>query len=107
MTDRPGGGWANPAWGEPMGAPVGHGTGPPQPPGAPAYGSYAGFVDPAPVPGPVPLRPLGVGEMLDGALSIIRRHPRITIGLAAVIVTVEQTISVVAQVSTGSIGGSV
>ncbi|PZS33890.1 MAG: hypothetical protein DLM59_05755 [Pseudonocardiales bacterium] len=44
--------------------------------------------------------------MLDGALSIIRRQPRITMGLAAVVVTVQQAISVVAQVSTGSIGGA-
>ncbi len=60
----------------------------------------------APKPGVVPLRPLGVGEVLDGAITTIRRHPRITIGLAAMVVTVQQVISVAAQVSTGSIGGS-
>jgi len=128
MTDPPGGGWANPAWGEPT-APAGGYPPGGYPPGSPApgsqasgspapgrpptpgsgppdYGAYARFPDPAPKPGAVPLRPLGVGEMLDGALSIIRRYPRITIGLAAVVVTVQQAISVIAQVSTGSLSGS-
>jgi len=33
----------------------------------------------------VPLRPLGLGEVLDGAVAVIRRYPRPTLGLAAVI----------------------
>jgi hypothetical protein len=39
-------------------------------------------------PGIVPLRPLGLGEVLDGAVSVIRRYPRPTLGLAAVIAAV-------------------
>jgi hypothetical protein len=123
VTDQPeGGGWANPTWGEPAAPPPGAGPGGTAPPGTPppgdappgyappgypppAYGPYGRLPDPAPRPGAVPLRPLGVGEVLDGALTIIRRHPRITIGLAALVVTVQQGISVIAQVSSGSIGG--
>jgi hypothetical protein len=33
----------------------------------------------------VPLRPLGVGELLDGALGLIRSNPRTVLGLAAAI----------------------
>ncbi|MEP6697480.1 MAG: hypothetical protein ABJA34_11470 [Pseudonocardiales bacterium] len=105
MTDPPGRGWANPAWGEPAGPSLGAPRGPTLP-SLPGYGPYAQVANPAPAPGAVPLRPLGIGEMLDGALSIIRRHPRITIGLAALIVTVQQAISVIARVSTGSVGGT-
>jgi hypothetical protein len=33
----------------------------------------------------VPLRPLGVGELLDGAFTTIRRYPAATLGLSAVV----------------------
>jgi hypothetical protein len=36
----------------------------------------------APKPGVIPLRPLAVGEILDGAFTTIRRYPRATLGLA-------------------------
>ncbi|MDP9431433.1 MAG: hypothetical protein M3P91_01590 [Actinomycetota bacterium] len=36
-------------------------------------------------PGIIPLRPLGVGEMLDGAFACMRRYPVATLGLAAVV----------------------
>jgi hypothetical protein len=36
-----------------------------------------------PKPGIVPLRPLAVGEILDGAFTTIRRYPRAALGLSA------------------------
>lgn len=36
-------------------------------------------------PGVVPLRPLGLGEVLDGAVGVLRRYPRPTLGLAAIV----------------------
>lgn len=39
-------------------------------------------------PGVVPLRPLGVGEILDGAIATMRRHWKIQLGLSAAVVTV-------------------
>jgi hypothetical protein len=39
----------------------------------------------APKPGVVPLRPLGLGEILDGAISYIRRDPKTVLGISAVI----------------------
>lgn len=45
-------------------------------------------------PGVIPLRPLGLGEILDGAITYIRTNPVPTLGLAAVITTVVQVIRV-------------
>lgn len=53
-------------------------------------------------PGVVPLRPLGLGEILDGAFQTIRRHPKLTIGLAAVVAVVEQVVQLIARVATQS-----
>lgn len=40
--------------------------------------------------GGIPLRPLSVGDLLDGTFTTIRRNPKATLGLAAVLVTVQQ-----------------
>lgn len=51
---------------------------PPPPPGwgaSPGMGSW-GPPPPAQKPGVIPLRPLGVAELLDGAITAIRRYPR-------------------------------
>ncbi|MGN8246004.1 glycerophosphoryl diester phosphodiesterase membrane domain-containing protein [Cellulomonas soli] len=66
----------------------------PQAPGyaQPGYGQrLPGWTPPpAPVlqPGIVPLRPLGLGEILDGGFRAIRANPRVMFGLAALVVTV-------------------
>jgi hypothetical protein len=36
----------------------------------------------------IPLRPLGVSELLDGAFTSIRRNPRATLGIAAILLTI-------------------
>ena len=36
-------------------------------------------------PGVIPLRPLGVGEILDGAISAIRRHPKVMLGISTTV----------------------
>lgn len=88
------GGWASP------GAP------PAQPhsphPGAPAYGAPATWGSPyapppPPRPGIIPLRPLGVGEILDGAFTLLRRYPRATLGFAAVVMLVVEVVRVAAD----------
>lgn len=67
------------------------------PPGPTAWGRSPWEPPPAPPkPGVVPLRPLGVGEVLDGAVTYIRRYPRPTLGLAtgvAVVLLVLQAVS--------------
>ena len=109
MTEQPRGGWANPAWGEPTPPTVAAGGAPGYPgsPGypPPGYGRYGWTAPPVPQPGIVPLRPLGVGEVLDGAITTIRRNPKITIGLALLVGTVQQLFSLVAELSTGAFSG--
>jgi hypothetical protein len=41
----------------------------------------------APRPGIIPLRPLSLGELLDGAFRAIRTNPRVMFGLSAAVVT--------------------
>ncbi|MFL6143569.1 MAG: hypothetical protein ACJ72N_17120 [Labedaea sp.] len=41
-------------------------------------------------PGVIPLRPLGVTEILDGSISTMRRHLRPTLGVSAIVVTVSR-----------------
>ena len=63
--------------------PLGVGSAPAPPPGAPG----AGWQRPAaPRPGIVPLRPLGLGEIWDGAFRAFRQNPRVMVGLSAVVV---------------------
>jgi hypothetical protein len=51
----------------------------------PAWGSPWGTYQQEYKPGIVPLRPLSVGEVLDGSFSTIRKYPRIVFGSAAVL----------------------
>lgn len=41
-------------------------------------------------PGVIPLRPLGLGEILDGAISTMRVRPALMLGVAAVVVAVSE-----------------
>jgi hypothetical protein len=61
----------------------------------PGYGQapYGQWTPPAPKPGIIPLRPLGVGEILDGAFTAVRRNPKATLGLAAIVMTVSGLIT--------------
>ena len=75
---------AAPGWGPPPG------TGPQQP-----WGQQPQWAPPPPPkPGIIPLRPLGVGEILDGAISSIREQPKIMLGLSALVAVVTQLLTV-------------
>ena len=107
-------GWTSPGWSSPTPAPSapqplplppstplppGPGPGPAYPPpsvpmyAAPAYGAPPalpgvagwGAVPAAPKPGVIPLRALGVGEILDGAISYIRRDPKTVLGISVLL----------------------
>jgi hypothetical protein len=56
-----------------------------------------------PTAGGIPLRPLGVGDILDGTFTTIRRNPRATLGLAVLLITLQQALVVGAQLITGDI----
>jgi hypothetical protein len=53
-----------------------------------------------PQPDGIPLRPLSIGDLLDGTFTTIRRNPRATVGLAALLVTLQQVLSLVFQLLT-------
>lgn len=73
------------------------------PPGGPAGGQYGqsqygqhspyssqvpGYQPPADKPGIVPLRPLTLGELYDGAFGAVRHNPAVTLGLTTIVVVV-------------------
>ncbi|MFC5063984.1 hypothetical protein [Actinomycetospora atypica] len=55
-----------------------------------------------PRPGVVPLRPLGLGELLDGAFQYIRAHPRVVLGVSAVVAVVSVLLQAPFQASFGA-----
>ncbi|MFK0122851.1 glycerophosphoryl diester phosphodiesterase membrane domain-containing protein [Streptomyces nigra] len=95
----PGPGWGTPppagpgapgGWG---GAPQGYG-----PPGG--YGGWGGGwggPPPAAKPGVIPLRPLGVGEILDGAVSTMRTHWRTVLGISLTVAVVTEILVILVQ----------
>lgn len=95
-----GGGWVNPGEPPPPANPLPGQppTGYPPPPAgyAPPYGWQPYGARAVPRPGVVPLRPLGVGELLDGGFTTIRRYPGPTLGFAAVVMLVVQVARLVA-----------
>ncbi|MCX5153267.1 glycerophosphoryl diester phosphodiesterase membrane domain-containing protein [Streptomyces sp. NPDC054949] len=123
----PPGQWSNPGTGEPAPAQApqpqqGPGWGSPgQQPGArggPSYGSpYGGQYGnqygaqygpyghpgapwgppPAAKPGVIPLRPLGLGEILDGAVSTMRSHWRSVLPITLVVAVIVQVFGVLVQ----------
>lgn len=95
----------------------------PAPPGPPyaGPGAPAGPVPAAPVPGQpawqaaaagaahrpgaIPLRPLSLGAMYDGAFRIIRYNPKATVGAAVLVTAVAMLIPVVVTVLVTFVGG--
>jgi hypothetical protein len=70
------------------------------PPGygpAPQYGSPQ-LAPGANKPGIIPLRPLSLSDIFNGAVGYIRTNPKATLGLTAIVVVVMQIISLVATV---------
>lgn len=111
MTDQPG--WTSPGSSVPPGwsprqPPPSQppGWGPPGPDWMPPPGSVPPGMGPpgmgpvpyGPKPGIVPLRPLGLGEILDGAVSYIRRSPKATLGLSAIFTAVAVGIQLLAEI---------
>ncbi|MED7954823.1 hypothetical protein [Streptomyces sp. BE303] len=96
---------APPAWGTAPGAPqppyggqpVGYGQ--PGPYGGGPGGQYGWGVPQSPKPGIIPLRPLGLGEILDGAVSTVRKHWRTTLGLSLGVAVVQQGATLGAQLA--------
>jgi Membrane domain of glycerophosphoryl diester phosphodiesterase len=98
-------GYGQPGYGQAPGRPgsgqAGYGPSPGQPGPGPRYGESA------PKPGVIPLRPLGVGEILDGAFSSIRRNPKTILGISAVIMTISAILSTALSLTLLNLGGGV
>ncbi|MGG5752470.1 hypothetical protein ACQ3I4_07565 [Zafaria sp. Z1313] len=76
-------GWAPPSYGA---APPGPGgPGPYPPPYAPGQAPFGQGYAPPPKPGVVPLRPLGLGDILDGSFQSIRRNAGATLGIPVIV----------------------
>ncbi|HZY26736.1 MAG TPA: hypothetical protein VFE49_00635 [Jiangellaceae bacterium] len=70
--------------------PSGSGWGQQPPPVAPGASGWGWAPPPAVKPGVISLRPLGVGEILDGAVTTIRRNPGPMLGLSAIVAVLTQ-----------------
>jgi hypothetical protein len=99
-TSAPQGWGSTPPPGQPPPPPPQPGWGgqPPQGWGAPQPGGWGGWHPQALAakPGVIPLRPLGVGEILDGAVSTTRAHWRTVLAIALGVAIVTQLISSIA-----------
>ncbi|MEU7475977.1 hypothetical protein AB0A63_08335 [Lentzea sp. NPDC042327] len=85
MSDTPG--WSSPDQPHQQPHQPQHGYNAPPPPGA----------QPSMKPGVIPLRPLAIGEIVDGAVSTMRKHPKLIIGAAAVVAAVTQVLGLLVQ----------
>ncbi|GAA3768886.1 glycerophosphoryl diester phosphodiesterase membrane domain-containing protein [Streptomyces phyllanthi] len=71
--------------------------------GAPGYGGPGGWggqwggPPPAAKPGVIPLRPLGVGEILDGAVSTMRTYWRTVLGISLTVAVVTEIAVILLQ----------
>ena len=81
--------------------PRGYPVPPPGYPSAPGYGVAPGYGGP-PLQGPaarapriIPLRPLSLSDIFNGAVSYIRINPKATLGLTAIVVLVTQIITLI------------
>lgn len=93
MTDTPG--WSSPDQqpNQPQQPP----QQPQQPPQPGYYGPQPPGAGPTIKPGVIPLRPLAVGEIIDGAVQTMRTHPKLLIGAAAVVAAVTQILGLLVQ----------
>lgn len=112
----PPGGYGPPGYGPQGYPPPGYPPPGPPPPGYPPAGGYGpppgygppGYPPPgygwqqAPVgivkPGVIPLRPLSLSDIFNGAVNYIRRNPKATLGLTAIVVVVAQILALVLQI---------
>ncbi|MFF3289871.1 glycerophosphoryl diester phosphodiesterase membrane domain-containing protein [Streptomyces sp. NPDC003023] len=81
-------------------APVGPGRAPAPPPphwGGGRHHDGGWGRPPAAKPGVIPLRPLGVGEILDGAVSTMRAHWRTVLGVTITLSVVSQICSILVE----------
>ncbi|HEX2211932.1 MAG TPA: hypothetical protein VHH12_00380 [Mycobacterium sp.] len=88
-----------PASGYAYGAPAGYGP-------APGYG-FGSYGAPPPLkPGVIPLRPLTLSDIFNGAVAYVRANPRATLGLTTVVVVITQFVALIMSVGPLAASGS-
>ena len=98
----PGYGYPPPGYGAPGGYP------PPgyPPPGYPPPGYPAGYgAPPALKPGVIPLRPLTLSDIFNGAVAYIRANPKASLGLTTVVVVAAQLLALVLSLGPFAVAG--
>ncbi|MDQ2637251.1 MAG: hypothetical protein M3Y83_10280 [Actinomycetota bacterium] len=84
-------------------SPPGYGVPPGYPP--PGYGP-PGYGAPPPLkPGVIPLRPLTLADIFNGAITYIRANPKATLGLTTVVVVITQLLALALSVGPLAIAG--
>lgn len=98
--------------GPPPGYPPASGYAPPgypppgyPPPGYPPYGPPGYGVALALKPGVIPLRPLGLSDIFNGAVAYIRANPKATLGLTTVVVVAAQLLALILSVGPLAVTG--
>ncbi|ACU76419.1 integral membrane protein [Catenulispora acidiphila DSM 44928] len=71
-----------------------HVTGPATSPSVPLGDARTAYTPAGLGRGVVPLRPLQAGEILDGAITAMRAHPGVMLGLSALVVTLGQAVAI-------------
>jgi hypothetical protein len=100
-TYPPPGGGSRPPWGYP---PPGYPGPPPSYPPAPGYVWPSGYGGRPPhgfgtlTPGIIPLRPLSLSDIFNGAAAYIRTNVKATLGLTAIVVVSTQIITLIAAI---------
>jgi hypothetical protein len=72
--------------------------------GPPGYGPPA--VAPALKPGVIPLRPLSLSDIFNGAVAYIRANPKATLGLTTIVVVAAQILALILSVGPLAVTGS-
>jgi len=114
-------GFPPPGYGPPpgFGPPPGYGAPPPgygpppgypppgyPPPGYPPPGYFpAGYGPPALKPGVIPLRPLSLSDIFNGAVAFIRANPKASLGLTAIVVVAAQLLALILSLGPLAVSG--
>jgi hypothetical protein len=97
--------YSPPRYGPPPAYPPGYAPYPPSGyPSAPGYAMSSGYGSPpprgfaTPTPGIIPLRPLSLSDIFNGAAAYIRTNVKATLGLTAIVVVSTQIVTLIAAV---------
>lgn len=106
----PPGGYPPPGAGAPPPSPVPPAqppAAPPPPYGGPPYGGVPVWTPPVLQPGAVPLRPLGLGDLYNGAFAVLRRNAGATLGASVLVSALAGLIPLLVSVLVGFSGETI